>query len=72
MKHDDMIRLGIVAVAIIFGYLAILNVINFISFLPEEGKVNFGLFLKAFGCGVACVLLIKLNRKIAALIDRQK
>ncbi len=77
MKHDDIIRLGIVAVAIIFGYLAILNFINFISAFPTvfsvgDGKVHLSIFLKAFSCGVACVLLVKFNRKIETLIEDQK
>ena len=77
MKEVDIVRLGIVAIAIIFGYMAILNFINFISAFPNvysvgDGQVHFSILLKALGCAAACLLLVKFNRKIAALIEGQK
>ena len=77
MSSADFIRLGIIAVAMLFGYYAIVNLIDFISSLPARysiggGPVSTGVLLR-FACFVlASWIIIKYNRKIARFIDDQK
>jgi hypothetical protein len=80
MKQTDIIRLGIIAIALIFAYHGITYVIGFVEFLFEmalsEGRVPGkgigGFFLKMACFFVAALLLIKNSRRMAIFIDGQK
>jgi len=80
MNQINIIRMGLIAVALFLGYSGIVCLINFIDYLLElafssdkPGALGFlNLLLRTFCFFAASYLLIKNSRKIAAFIDEQK
>ena len=71
MNAAEIIRLLILAVAILLGYHAIVNLVDFVGSFPN-GKFPVSLLLRAAAFAVGSWMLIKYNRKIAYFIDRQR
>jgi hypothetical protein len=77
MKLIDIIRLGIIAIALLLGYYGIMNVIELLGLFATnesvgDDKNSMYLLLKAIGFLAASFILIKTNRKIANFIEGQK
>ena len=80
MNQINIIRLGVIAVALFLAYSGIVCLINFIDYLldlaisvDKPGALGFlKLLLRTFCFFAASYLLIKNSRKIALLIDEQK
>jgi hypothetical protein len=80
MKQVDIIRLGLIGIALIFAYRGINGLIEFLNFLftfwaseykPEGRGAVYFIVQLIFLFGTA-FLLIKNSRRIAGFIDEQK
>jgi len=71
MNAAEIIRLLILGVAILLGYYAIVNLVDFVGFFPN-GKIPLSILFRAVGFAVASWFLIRYNRKIAFFIDQQR
>ena len=79
MKQADIIRLGVIAIALLLAYNGIIHLIEFIDVLigmiissyPEEVR-GLTIGLKVIGYFVFSWLLMKNSRKISNYIDDQK
>ena len=79
MKQADIIRLGIIAIALLIAYQGIILLVTFIDFLftffasgEKEGQGGFYFIVKLFILFGISYLLIRNSRRISVFIDEQK
>ena len=80
MKQVDIIRLGLIGIALIFAYRAINGLIEFMNYLfalwaveyKTEGRGAFYFIVQLIFLFGTAFLLIKNSRRIAIFIDEQK
>ena len=78
MKQSEIIRLGVIAIALVFAYQGIMYIIAFIEFLitsmTVDGTLNgiMNLLWKLIAYFGTAYLLVRNSRRIALFIDEQR
>ena len=68
MRQAEMIRLGVIALALLLAYSCVVSVVDFVSEFPHAGL---RMVLRATCFAAASWVLIRYSRRITNFIDRQ-
>ena len=72
MKPVEIIRLGIIAIALLLLYQGILAMVGLISIIGSGGPGFLGLFLRAIFLFAAFYVLIRNSRRISNFVEESE